>query len=59
MIEEIEVKDGHNWVACTAREPKSGRTFQSCLVYHPSAKIDYSSSDGSDDHYTCPHCNAS
>jgi hypothetical protein len=40
-------------VICTAAQPKPSARV------HPDAKCDRSSFDGADDHYVCPHCNAS
>lgn len=56
MIEPIEVANGENWVRCSAREPKPGKEYQGCRVYHPDARDDGSDSTGQDDHYVCPHC---
>lgn len=52
--------DGSLWVACTKDEPKKERSQiidgKRVTTYHPDARVTFSSHDGADDHYECPHC---
>lgn len=61
MEEQIQKHtDGSLWVECTIESPKPDKTYWvdglECRVFHPQAKVDYSSHGGEDDHYTCPCC---
>lgn len=50
-------EDGSLWIACTKDEPLKGKvTPDGIHIYHPDAKVTYTSHDGSDDHYDCPNC---
>ena len=46
--------DGTRWIKC-----KYFDKVKNARKYHPNAKADRCSFDGSDDHYTCPDCHAS
>lgn len=60
FIEPVETHaDGTKWIKCSAAEPKPGKVWNGLHVYHGDAKVDYTGNYGSDDHYTCPHCNGS
>lgn len=43
--------DGTEWVAC-----RGHKLYPKARIYHPNAKYDYSSNNGSDSHYKCPDC---